>query len=82
MLALVTIFLVTIITSVSAVWTYRKISAWDGFTTTLMGRPQSTRRMKIAAQQGFISLVSKRQGKSRNIRLRNSKRNIKTPWGW
>jgi len=82
MLALVSIFLVTIITSASAVWGYRKISGWHGFTETLVGRPQSTARMKIGAQQGFISLVPRRREKSRNIKLRNTRRNIKTPWGW
>jgi len=82
MLALVAIFLITIITSATVIWSYRKLSAWDGFTETLVGRPQTTRRMKIGAQQGFISLAPKREKKSLNVKLRNRNRNVKTPWGW
>ena len=82
MFELVFIFLVTITMSSAAVWLYRKISGWDGFTETLVGRPQPVRRMKIGAQQGFISLVPKRAEKSRNVRLRRTQKNIKTPWGW
>lgn len=82
MLALVFIFLVTVIMSATAVWIYRKVSGWHGLTQTVMGRPQSSRRMKIGAQQGFISLAPKRGDISRNIKLRNSNRNIDAPWGW
>ena len=82
MLTLVSIFLVTIIVSAIAILAYRKLSGWSGFAETLVGRPQSTVRMKIGTQQGFISLAPKRGQKSKNVKLRNSKRNIKTPWGW
>jgi hypothetical protein len=82
MLTLVAIFLVTIIVSATAVWVYRKLSTWHGFTETLVGRPQSRTRMKIGAQQGFISLVPKRRKKSKNVILRSPKGKIKTPWGW
>lgn len=82
MLALVTIFLATLIISATTVWLYRRISGWHGFTDKLVGRPQSTMRMKIGAQQGFISLVRKPDRKSKTVRLRTHKRNIKTPWGW
>ena len=76
MLALVALFLVTIITSASAVWVYRKLSTWHGFTETLVGRPHATTRMKIGAQQGFISLGSKQGGYIGYIGY------IETPWGW
>jgi hypothetical protein len=82
MLALVAIFLVTFIVSASAIWVYRKLSVWNGFTETLVGRPQSRTRMKIGAQQGFISLVPKRGKKAKNVKLRSPKGKIKTPWGW
>jgi hypothetical protein len=82
MLVLASMFLVTIIVSASAVWLYRKLSVWHGSTVTLLGRPQSTTRMKIGAQQGFISLVPKRREKSRHVILRSPKGKVKTPWGW
>jgi hypothetical protein len=82
MLAIVAMLLVTLIASATAVWVYRKVSGWHGFTATLVGSPRSTTRMKIGAQQGFISLVSKRGKKSKNVRLRSPKGKIKTPWGW
>jgi hypothetical protein len=82
MLALASMFLVTFIVSASAIWLYRKLSVGHGFTETLVGRPQSTTRMKIGAQQGFISLVPERRGKSKNVILRSPKGKIKTPWGW
>jgi len=78
MLELVSIFLVTILVSASAVWVYRRLSLWQSF----VGRPQSTTRMKVGAQQGFISPGSKRGKKSRNTVLRSPKGKIKTPWGW
>jgi hypothetical protein len=82
MLALVAMLLVTLIASATAVWVYRKVSGWHGFTATLVGSPQSTTRMKIGAQQGFISMVPKRRKKSKNVILRRPNRKIKTPWGW
>ena len=82
MLILVTMFLVTILTSAAAVWGYRKLAGWQGFTATLAGRPQSSRRMQIGAQQGFISLASKRGQKPIKVKLRSPKRNIRKPWGW
>jgi len=82
MLALSTIFLVTIIVSATAIWVYRKLSVWRGFTETFVGRPRSRTRMKIGAQQGFISLLSKRRRKSKNVILRSPVGKIETPWGW
>jgi hypothetical protein len=82
MLVLVTMFLVTAITSAVAVWGYRKLSGWQGFTETVASRPRSSRRMQIGAQQGFISLASKRAKKPITVKLRSPKGNIKAPWGW
>ena len=82
MLVLVTTFLVTIIMSATAVWGYRKLSGWQGLTETAVGRPQSSRRMQISTQQGFISLASKRVKKPIKVKLRRPKGNIKAPWGW
>ena len=82
MLALVAIFLVTLIISATIIWLYRRISTWHGFTDTLVGRPQATMRMKIGAQQGFISLQRKTERKAKAVRLRRHRGDIKTPWGW
>ena len=82
MLALVAIFLVTIIVSATAIWAYRKLSERHGSTETFVGRPQSRTRVKIGAQQGFISLLTKRRKKSKNVMLRSPVGKIKTPWGW
>ena len=82
MLALVAIFLFTLAVSAIAVWLYRRISGWHGFTHTLVGRPRSATRMKIGLQQGFISLVSNNGGRARHVKLRTPMGGIKTPWGW
>ena len=82
MLALVAIFLVTLIASETAVWLYRKISGWHGFTTTLVGRPHSTVKMKIGMQQGFVQLAAAPRGQVKFVRLRSPKGGFKTPWGW
>ena len=82
MLALVTIFLITLAVSAATVWLYRRISGWHGFSEGLVGRPRPVNKMKIGLQQGFISMVSKDRGPARNIILRSPRGGIKTPWGW
>jgi hypothetical protein len=82
MLALALMFLVTIIVSASAIWLYRKLSVWQGSTEAVVGRLQSTTRMKTGAQQRFTSLVPERGKRSRNTKLRSPKGEFKNPWGW
>jgi hypothetical protein len=82
MLALIAIFLFTVVVSAAAVWLYRRVSGWQGFTATVVGRPNSTTRMKIGLQQGFISMVPNGGGRTKNVRLRTPRGGIKTPWGW
>lgn len=82
MLALVAIFLVTLIASTTAVWFYRRVSGWHGFSRTLVGRPASSARMKIGLQQGFISLRSNSRKQAKYVRLRGPRGTIRTPWGW
>lgn len=82
MLALATIFLITLIASVTAVWLYRKISSWQGLTRLVVGRPQNTDRAKIGLQQGFISLFSSPRKQAKKVKLRSTRGGIKTPWGW
>jgi len=82
MLALVAIFLFTLAVSAMAVWLYRRLSGWHGFSYTLVGRPRTSTRMKIGLQQGFISLVPSQEKRTRYVRLRTPMGGIKTPWGW
>lgn len=90
MLALGAIFLVTLIASAIAVWVYRKISGWHGFTTTVVGRPRSAAKKKIGLQHGFVQLTAKHKGQAtaksrgqtRLIRQRAPRGGYKAPWGW
>ena len=83
MLALVTIFLITLLISAAAVWLYRTVSGWKGFNRAAVARRGPAVRMKLRAQQGYISLISapSRQ-KAKPVRLRRSTGTIKAPWGW
>jgi len=82
MLALVTIFIFTILVSVTAIWSYRKVAGWHGFTHTVMGRTGPTMHMTVRAQQGFITLNPAPSERARILRLRSPKGGIKAPWGW
>ncbi|MFC1701830.1 hypothetical protein ACFL1J_03685 [Pseudomonadota bacterium] len=83
MLALVTIFLVTLLASAMAVWVYRKISGWEGLGDISVARtPQRGGKRKMGLQQGFVSLVSAPKEQARNKRLRSPNGGIKAPWGW
>jgi len=83
MLALVTIFLTTLLISVVAIWLYRTVAGWKGFNSAVIARRGPAVRMKLRAQQGYISLISapSRQ-KAKPVRLRRSTGTIKAPWGW
>lgn len=82
MLALVSIFLFTLAVSAVAVWLYRRISGWHGFTHTLVARPRSASRTRIGLQQGFISMISDHRVQAKSVRLRTPRGGLKTPWGW
>lgn len=80
MLALGTIFLATLLISVVSVWLYRTVAGWKGFHKAVIVRRGPTVRMKLRAQQGYISLIA--APKARPVRLRRSTGTIKAPWGW
>ena len=83
MLALVTIFLATLLISVVAIWLYRTVSGWKGFNRAVVVRRGSVVRMKLKAQQGYVSLISAPSlQKAKPVRLRKSTGTIKAPWGW
>ena len=82
MLALVTIFLLTLSGATAAIWLYRTISGWHGFKQTVISPNRTTALMKLKAQQGYISLVPSKRKQVKKVKLRSSKGGIKTPWGW
>jgi hypothetical protein len=82
MLELATIFLLTFVMSLTIIWLYRSLSGWKGFGENLTRDLDQADGMKIARQSGFINMFSAPKEKARNIRLRNTNKNIKAPWGW
>jgi hypothetical protein len=87
MLALVTLFLATLLIAAVAVWLYRAISGWQGFNTTVVARRRTTVRMKLKPQQGYISILTPsrsrvKAGRVSTARLRRATGTIKAPWGW
>ena len=69
MLALLTIFLASVMISVLAIWIYRTANSWGGASTILVGRRGKNVRTRLKPQQGFISLhsPSKRQPESSRV---------------
>jgi len=86
MLALVIIFLATLLIAAIAVWFYRLIFSWKGVNYRLVGRPRTSMMMKLSAQQGYITLAPKTnkasQTPARVVKLRTVRGGVKAPWGW
>ena len=82
MLELVTILLITLPISAVSVWLYRTVSGWKGFNRAVVARRGPAVRMKLTAQQGYISLISEPKQKAKVVRLRGPKNGVKVPWGW
>ena len=82
MLAIITIFLFSVLTAAIAIWLYRRASGWQGFNHTLVGRTGTRARAKMGVQQGFISLKSTRRERAKTVKHRSPKGAIKAPWGW
>jgi len=82
MLELVTIFLATLLISAVAIWVFRTVAGLPVFKRTVVTRRKTTMKMKLSAQQGYISLVAPPKQEARPIRLRRSTGTIKAPWGW
>jgi hypothetical protein len=71
MLELVIFILVSLISSVAAIWFWRLVSKpYDSKRSSLV-KPATKTRIRLQALLGFMS--------SKN---RNSKVSTKTPWGW
>jgi hypothetical protein len=73
MLALVTIFLVTILISLVAVWIYRKLFAWEGSSSVVAARRGKTAKMKLKPQRGFVSLFKSSKAKKPTSRGHSSR---------
>ena len=82
MLELATIFLLTLVLSAFTIWLYRSLSGWRDYSDNLLRAQSKPNGMKIARQNGFVTLFSTPREKARNIRLRTNSKNIKAPWGW
>jgi hypothetical protein len=82
MLALVLIFVLTLLISFVAVRFYRVIAGWSGFSGDILGRSGSNMMMTVKTQQGFITINPKSKDRERKSRLRSPKGGIKAPWGW
>ena len=83
MLALVTIFVATLLIATTTIWIYRSLAGWQGFKRNAhTQKVKNTAGMKLGVQQGFISMFSTSYGNARNRRLRSPKGGIKAPWGW
>ena len=81
MLALVTIFLATLLISTVVIWLYRTVAGLKVFNqAVVVARRGPAVRMKLRAQQGYISLIASK--KARPVRLPRSTGTIKAPWGW
>ena len=90
MLALIAIFLVTLIASATVIWMYQKISGWHGFSKTVVGRPDPAVRMNRGLQYGFVQMTTKdkdqmtakTRGQTKLVRRRTPKSGYEAPWGW
>jgi hypothetical protein len=89
MLSLVSLFLVTLLVSASAVWMHRRMPEILDFLGKLFSQSDSAVRSTGGLQQ-FLSSVSTpgsnagnlRGGKARSVKLRSSRAEVKAPWGW
>jgi hypothetical protein len=77
----VSLFLVTLLVSVSAVWMHRRMPEILNFLGELFSRSDSAVRSTGGLQQ-FLSSVSTPDGKARSVNLRSSRAEVKAPWGW
>ena len=84
MLALVTIFLATLLIALTTIWLYRSIAGWQGFKgDVIVKRSKGSKAgLKLSAQQGFIALFASSNETVKHKRLRSPKHGIKAPWGW
>jgi hypothetical protein len=81
-LALITVFLSTLIIAAIAVSLYRLVSYWHGFNKPIAGILENTTRIRPQVQQGFKTLTASSRGSAKHKELRSPKGGIQSPWGW
>ena len=80
MLLFIALFVVTLsLVSVLVIWLYRTLFGLQGLEAKVVGRYNTTERLKLRAQQGYISLDS---ASLRVAKAASPKAGIKAPWGW
>jgi hypothetical protein len=80
-LALIIIFLSTLIIAATVVSLYRLVSNWRGFNKLIAGILENTTRIKPQVQRGFETLTASSRGDAKHKELRSPKGGIKSPWG-
>ncbi len=81
MLALILMFLFSLIVAAAAVWLYRSLSNGYGYNPRLQANPGRTAKMKLKDQRGFMFLASSRKHAGYK-KPSNPKADPKVPWGW
>lgn len=83
MLLIALYFVFIVLLAAAAVWVYRNLPWRRGFKEHLIGRVETYPKMTLRAQQGFISLETRKR-KNRQVyrRPRTRLAEIRAPWGW
>ncbi len=82
MLVLVSVFLLTLLASIIAVWMFRLLLSWYSHVQSQVNTPRPTSWLKLVNQQGLVSFLSAPKERVKVTKLRRSTANIKSPWGW
>ena len=82
MLELVTLFVATLIISTTAIWLYRLVSGWQGFSKATVADSGKKTKRRFTARQSFVALTTSTRGSARFVTLPKSSGGIKAPWGW
>ena len=82
MLVFVTLFLISLLISATAIWLYRMVSNLRDSKYQRATRPGTKPRVMLKAQQGLVSLITPTLKNKKHRALRSPKGGIKAPWGW
>jgi hypothetical protein len=82
MLALASVFLLSLVVSLIAILIYRLVLSLHSYVQSQVDKPRSVSWMKLVTQQGFGSFLSAPKEQAKVARLSRSKDDIKKPWGW
>jgi hypothetical protein len=82
MLGFVALLLISILSSIVAIWLYRLVSGWQSLIHFSADRNNQTIGKKVITQFAYISPFSASRKGAQNRRPRSLKGDTKTPWGW